>query len=179
MQDLSVENRDSLLAEYNNIHQSCENRGNAQNTLFIFALTAIGAILSFSLQQHNPYIALVGFAVLIAVRCRVMWFRDSIFNDWAYLRIVIEPKLQLNSGLKRSVKETHFLSNIHYWIYTMLGLGIVFTYLANNPHDIIWFISMIIMLVLVVVLDIYYFFGSRWVYKYYEQHWIKIKNESQ
>ena len=63
MHENNSNNNDALIAEYNAIRQSCENKGDAQNNLFIFALTSIGAILSFSLQQKNPYIALVSFIV--------------------------------------------------------------------------------------------------------------------
>jgi len=43
------DNDSILLKEYEIILNECENKSNAQNSLFALALTTIGAILSFSL----------------------------------------------------------------------------------------------------------------------------------
>ena len=177
MQDTSSDNINVLLKEYEIVIQICENKGNAQNTLFIFALTAIGAILSFSLQQENPYIAMVSFPVLIAVRSRVMWFRDTILRDWVYLQVFVEPKLRLSSSVRLKSTINLPIANIHYWIYSILGIGAFATYMLNDPYNNISFIAMIIMLIIVLALDVYYRFWSKNVRKYYEEKFTKDLNE--
>jgi len=178
MQSLLPDNIDVLLKEYEIVIQQCENKGNAQNALFVFALTAIGAILSFSLQQQNPYIAMVSFPVLIAIRCRVMWLRDSIFRDMVYLELFIEPKLLLNKKAKRGVREAHPIVNVQYWIYTILGIGAFATYMAHNTYNGVSFVAIIILLITTIVLDTYYVFWSKKMSIYYKNYFTKQLSET-
>ena len=146
------------LAEYNAINSRLENFSNAQNALFIFAFSATGAILPFSLQQSNPYISLINLLVLIAVRCRVMWFRNARFNELAYLRVIVEPSLKLDSKAKVAINPEG-ISKVHYFIYTFLGVGSILTYRLNNPDNVATFMLGITLLIVVFFLDFYYVFS--------------------
>ena len=128
--------KEAVLAEYTAIKEWCRYAGDAQNTLFLFAFTAGGAVLSFSIQQENPYIALVNFMVLIAIRCRIMRFRNTIFKNEAYMRIFLEPLLQIDSTKIRLVK-CEGLSVIQYFIYSFIGAASVLVYFLFNPYNVI------------------------------------------
>jgi len=164
-----------LLAEYTAIQEFLRYLGDAQNSLFIFAFTASGAILSFSVQQESPYIAIVNFVVLIAVRCRVMWFRNNYFNQSAYVKIILEPLLQLESKKSHSVK-WQGISVMQYFIYSFLGMGSAFVYILFDPYNIFALVLCIFLLGFVVFLDCYYFFGSNKLRDSLELQWTAIRD---
>jgi len=168
MSDKEQNNTEVWIAVYNATRQSLENKSSAQNTLFIYAFTLTGAILSFSLQQANPYIALMSFAVLITVRCRVMWFRNAYIATNVRLRKEIEPKLGISI---RKTKELKSVAMIQYFVYSFLGAGAILTYFINNPHNTLTFIAILLLFVVVVALDIYYYTSWRWLYRKYEAMW--------
>jgi len=105
-----------------------------------------------------------------------MWFRDAIFRNWAYLKIFIEPKLQLKSSIRRKSIEKP-IANIHYWIYSILGIGAFATYIVNNPRNNMSLVIMISLFIITLTLDIYYRFWSGNVYKYYEEYFTKTLSE--
>jgi len=54
-----LDNKEALLAEYTSIKEFNKYAGDAQNNLFLFAFTASGTILAFSIQQENAYISII------------------------------------------------------------------------------------------------------------------------
>jgi len=172
---IMLSSKEAVLAEYTAIKEWCKYAGDAQNTLFIFAFTAGGTILSFSLQQENPYIALVNFIVLIAIRCRIMRFRNTISKNETYMRIFLEPLLQIDSAKMRLVK-CEGISIIQYFIYSLIGLASVVVYFLFNPCSIIALVLCLFLFVVVVFLDCYYFFGKNRLYNQLEAKWRTLKD---
>ncbi|MCI8771341.1 MAG: hypothetical protein HFH73_09365 [Lachnospiraceae bacterium] len=87
----------NVIAEYNNMWCKLNAISEYHNNLFIFTLTSSGAILTYALQQNNSYIALVNMIILILLRCRVMNYRDEYYQILAYIRIILEPKIGIDS----------------------------------------------------------------------------------
>lgn len=96
---------DNYLAEYNNMWNKLNGIAEHHNNLFIFTLTSSGAILTYALQQNNSYIALVNIIILILLRCRVMNYRDEYYQVLAYIRKVLEPKIELDSKKLRDLRK--------------------------------------------------------------------------
>ena len=59
------DNNEFIIAEYNALRQEIINSYDHQNSILIFALTAVGAIAAFSLQQNDPFIVLFAFVALL------------------------------------------------------------------------------------------------------------------
>ena len=90
---------DNIIAEYNNMWSKLNLIAEHHNNLFVFTLTTSGAILTFAIQQNNSHFTVINMIILILLRCRVMNYRDDYYKTLAYIRIVIEPQLNLNSSL--------------------------------------------------------------------------------
>ena len=166
----------TVINEYNIMWNKLNMITEHHNNLFIFTLTSSGAILTFSIQQNNAYIALVNMVILILLRCRVMNYRDDYFRTLAYIRCALEPKLNISSELLSEIPNSK-ISNIHFFVYTILGIGTVITYSYIDCNSKILIISLII-LIFIIVLDCYYFYYSKNLYKNYYND-IKEKYNSQ
>ena len=110
--------KDYIIAEYNNIWGKLNLIAEHHNNLFVFTLTSSGTILTFAIQQNNSYILLVNMIILIILRCRVMCYRDDYYSILAYMRMLLEPKMNLNSKELRKIKNSR-ISNLHYFIYSI------------------------------------------------------------
>lgn len=150
-----IQNNEALLAKYNAIENELIANDGHRNTLFIFSFTSVGAILSFSLQDHNSYIAVVAVFVLICVKCRIFHYRDSSLQRYAYIKYVLEPKLKIDLLDREGIEET-WTSQTQYFSFTLMALGSVMTYLTNKPNEITSLLILILLSVLVFFLDIYY-----------------------
>ena len=172
------DNRDALLAEYNAIQQRLINISNAQNTLFVFIITAVGATLSFSMQQDNPFIALVSYGLLISVRLRVMWHRNIYHKELTYSRFVVEPLLELNIANKVFDEDTTGISQLQYYIYTLLGAGVLLSFSLFNTDTFTACVLGIILLIPVFSLDHYYLRSSRLNYNELKSLWEAIQENN-
>lgn len=160
---------DVLLSEYDKKNQRIADYGESQNTLFLFSFTSIGAILAFSIQQDNPYIALVGFAVLIPIRIRYLYFRNEIFRISAYIRIIITPQLKILNPI--NTFKDPLIINIQYFSFTYLAGGILLSYFHNNPLNLISLILAIVLTLIVFFIDLYYLIYAKKTYKKFADYW--------
>lgn len=158
---------DTYIAEYNNMWSKLNVIAEHHNNLFIFTLTSSGAILTYALQQNNSYIAFVNMVILILLRCRVMNYRDEYYQILAYIRKILEPKMGLDSQKLISMNNTP-IANLQYFIYSVFGLGTVLECVIINKSNIYIIIGSIIFLVVIVFLDVYYYFYSKKLYEKYE-----------
>lgn len=161
---------DNIIVEYNNLWVKLNSISAQHNDLFVFTLTSTGAILTFSIQQGNEYIAFINYFILIILRCRVMSYRDDYYRILAYIRGKLEPKLNINSHTLRDI-ENNKISNLHYFVYALLGIGTLSTILIINISNLIMMICSTVLVLLIVALDIYYFFGSKKLYRKYEEYY--------
>lgn len=172
----NVDNKDALLIEYQCYHNTLTMISNIQNVLFIFAITSIGTLLAFAIQQENPYIPMVGYIILILIKCRLIYYRDEYYLQHAYIRVIIEPKLKINSFVKGKIKINKF-SNIHYFTFTVLAMGIFFTYLIYYTESWIFLISSLFFLIIIILLDCYFLFYSNKLYKKIVNQYAKFESE--
>lgn len=159
---------DNFLTEYNNMWNKLNLIEGFHNNLFIFTLTWSGAILAYALQQHNSYIAIINMIILILLRCRVINYRDEYYRILVYIRKVLEPKIGLKSRVMRKLSNTK-IAGVQHFMYSILGLGTMLVCLyidINNKLNL--FIS-ILLFIIVSIIDIYYHFDSRILYKEYEK----------
>ena len=159
---------DNYITEYNNMWNKLSGIAEYHNNLFIFTLTSSGAILTYALQQNNSYIALVNIVILILLRCRVMNYRDEYYQVLAYIRTVLEPKIGLDSKKLMKLSNTK-IANLQYFIYSILGFGTVLGCILIDKKNMFVISGSIILFVLIVFLDIYYYFYSKKLYDKYEQ----------
>lgn len=155
------------IAEYNNMYNKLNLIAEHHNNLFLFTLSASGAILTFALQQENAYIAFVNMIILVLLRCRVMSYRDDYYMTLVYIRKVLEPKLGLDSNILSKLNNSK-VANLHYFIYSIFGIGTVAACLYIEAHDRFIINLAVIFLIFLLMLDIYYFFYSKDVYRNYE-----------
>jgi len=160
---------DNYIAEYNNMCGRLNIIAEHHNNLFVFTLTSSGAILTYALQQRNPYIAFVNIIILILLRCRVMNYRDEYYQILAYIRKILEPRIGIDSNVLMSLNNTK-IANIQYFIYTILGFGTVLECVFIDRSNIFIVIISIIFNVLIMLLDVYYYFYSKKLYEKYEQN---------
>lgn len=159
---------DNYLAEYNNMWNKLNGIAEHHNNLFIFTLTSSGAILTYALQQNNSYIALVNIIILILLRCRVMNYRDEYYQVLAYIRKVLEPKIELDSKKLRDLSNTK-IANLQYFIYSIFGAGTVLECILIEKKNVLVIVISAILFVTNVLLDVYYYFYSKKLYDKYEQ----------
>lgn len=159
---------DNYIAEYNNMWNKLNTISEHHNNLFIFTLTSSGAILTYALQQNNSYITLVNIIILILLRCRVMNYRDQYYQGLAYIRIILEPKIGLDSKVLMSLNNTR-IANIQYFIYSIFGFGTVAECVFIDIDNIFVVVMSVCFSVMIIILDIYYYFYSRKLYEKYEQ----------
>ena len=158
---------DNYIAEYNNLWNKLNVIAEHHNNLFIFTLTSSGAILTYALQQNNSYIALVNMIILILLRCRVMNYRDEYYQVLAYIRKVLEPKIGLDSIKLRSLSSSK-VANLQYFIYTFFGFGTVLEYILMDKSNKFAIVISILLFVIILFLDVYYYFYSKKLYDKYE-----------
>lgn len=162
------QNMENYIAEYNNMWSKLNLIAEHHNSLFLFTLTASGAILTFAIQQEKASLAFVNMIILILLRCRVMSYRDDYYMTLVYIRKVLEPKLCLNSNILLKLNNSK-VANLHYFIYSIFGVGTVAACLYIDSQD-SYIISVgAIFLILILILDVYYFFYSKNIYKNYER----------
>lgn len=137
------------------------------HNLFIFTLTSSGAILTYALQQNNSYIVLVNMIILILLRCRVMNYRDQYYQGLAYVRIILEPEIDLDSKKLMSLNNTR-IANIQYFIYSIFGFGTVVECVFIDIDNIFVVVMSTCFSVIIIILDVYYYFYSRKLYEKYE-----------
>lgn len=159
---------DNYIAEYNNMWNKLNGIAEHHNNLFIFTLTSSGAILTYALQQNNSYISLVNIVILILLRCRVMNYRDEYYQVLAYIRNVLEPKIGLDSKRLMCLSNTK-IANLQYFIYSIFGVGTVLEFILIDKKNLFVIAISIILFVIIVFLDIYYYFYSKRLYDKYEQ----------
>lgn len=159
---------DNYIAEYNNMWNKLNGIAEHHNNLFIFTLTSSGAILTYALQQNNSYISLVNIVILILLRCRVMNYRDEYYQVLAYIRNVLEPKIGLDSKRLMCLSNTK-IANLQYFIYSIFGVGTVLECILIDKKNLFVIAISIILFVIIVFLDIYYYFYSKRLYDKYEQ----------
>lgn len=158
----------NYIAEYNNMWNKLNGIAEHHNNLFIFTLTSSGAILTYALQQNNSYISLVNIVILILLRCRVMNYRDEYYQVLAYIRNVLEPKIGLDSKRLMCLSNTK-IANLQYFIYSIFGVGTVLECILIDKKNLFVIAISIILFVIIVFLDIYYYFYSQRLYDKYEQ----------
>lgn len=159
---------DNYIAEYNNMWNKLNGIAEHHNNLFVFTLTSSGAILTYALQQNNSYISLVNIVILILLRCRVMNYRDEYYQVLAYIREVLEPKIGLDSKRLMCLSNTK-IANLQYFIYSIFGVGTVLECILIDKKNLFVIVISIILFVIIVFLDIYYYFYSKGLYDKYEQ----------
>lgn len=154
-------NNDALIAEYNTIKDELRVNEEHRNTLLIFTYTSVGAILSFSIQSQNPYIALVTFFMLICVKCRIIYYRDIFMVRYSYIKYVLEKKLQIDACSAMEKIKTSKISKIQYFSFSIMGFGGILVYLINNPHNHTTLIILSILLASILYLDTYYIYSLK------------------
>lgn len=157
---------DNYIAEYNNMWSRLNLISEYHNNLFIFTLTSSGAILTYALQQQNPYIAFVNMIILMLLRCRVMNYRDEYYQMMAYVRKILEPQIGIDSRKLICLENTK-IANLHYFIYSFSGLGTVLECILIDKNNLFIVIVAVLFFGLIVILDIYYYFYSKKLYEKY------------
>lgn len=158
---------DNFIAEYNNMWGKLNIIAEHHNNFFIFTLTSSGAILTYALQQNNSYIAFVNMIILILLRCRVMNYRDEYYQILAYIRKILEPRICLDSKVLMSLDNTR-IANLQYFIYSIFGFGTVLECIFIDKGNTLVIITSVICSIIIVVLDVYYYFYSNKLYEKYE-----------
>lgn len=161
-----MDNKDALLVEYQCCYNKLDMISNIQNVLFMFAITCIGTLLAYSIQQRNLYVPIVGYMILLLIKCRLIYYRDEYYINYAYIIMVIEPQLGINSFIKEKIK-VKVISNIHYFTCTILAIGIFLTYLIFYTDDYIFLLLSIFLTIVIIALDLYFFVftGKKWYRK--------------
>lgn len=160
-------NSDALIAEYNAIKNEIISIDNMKNTLYIFEYTSVGAILSFALQYKNPYISFVAFFVLICVKCRIIYYRDTSMIRYTYARDVLEHKLNLDSSIMKFTKVSR-ISKLQYFSSSFMAFGSFMVFLLYNPQNIIASVMSFVLMLIVISLDIFYIISIKTISKNYE-----------
>lgn len=157
---------DGILAEYNNLWNKLNLITEYHHNLFLFSLTSSGAILTFGLQQNNPYIVCVNLIILFLLRSRVTYYRNEYFQIRVYIEMQIEPKIEIeSSGLRVFGKSK--LSVVQYFVYSVLAIGTCITCYWINSNKIIILLS-ILCAICIIICDIYYYFFNTKLYKQYQ-----------
>lgn len=168
-----MKNEEALLAEYTLLRDELVNISNNQHSLFVFAFTSIGAVLSFAIQSQNEQIPLIAFFILICVKGRLIQYRDNYYVKFVYIRVILEPKLNVNSMVQRGIK-TSRISKIQHFSFSFLGVGSLFAIIMVNPDYIMGMMIALVLQFIIVILDCYYTFGAKKLYGKIENQYKKL-----
>ena len=179
------------LNEYNTLRQELLDLSKEQNSLFTFVFTTVSAIIAFSLQQNNAYIALIPFVFLIPARCRHIFYHEMQLRVATYISIFLESKIEgLNwetriKSIEIKAKSEKLLpfpgTEIHYYAYSIVGLLTCILYVINlgSSKNILLYMILIPLEGYLIYLDLSLIYKSSKARKNYDKLWEDMKSTIQ
>lgn len=150
------------LAEYKSLRDELIDRRGHYNTLMLFTITSVTAILGFAFGYH-PYISLLAFVVIIPMNLRITSYRRAMAAISGYLANQITEKIPVgwdkdyaDKRIRESEQLINRISSLRYYECTFLGLAttivlIVTIYCGDNEYNATLFPAIILSVVSVVL----------------------------
>lgn len=148
-----MSDQDVLLKEYESLKSEINQKIELHNSLTMFMITTVIAILAFALESGNSLLYLLPFGIIIPVSMRIAYYRTAMVKLSAYISVFIEKRIK---ELNWETRNMHFVnkgeSKLHNFFtishfYEGLILSLIccvlffLNYLNNNPaslYIILW-----------------------------------------
>ena len=140
-----MNDKDVLLKEYESLKSEINQKIELHNSLTMFMITTVIAILAFALESDNSLLYLLPFGIIIPVSMRIAYYRTAMVKLSAYISVFIEKRIKelnwetrnmhfVNKGenkLQNCFTISHFYEGL---ILSMICCVLFFlSYLNNNP----------------------------------------------
>lgn len=175
---MNRENWESQLKEYETMVVLIENISERMNQLFMFAFTAVGAILTFAIQQKNAYMSLPGSVFLILIRCRYLYYRNTYFKMNGYISVFCERQLKIgyrNLAESSEVKPKSMVHNLQYFSFAILGIGCFLVFMLFYENGIVSLHFAIFLTMGIIFMDAYYLLSGDQIKRGYLEGWEKVR----
>lgn len=182
--------KEEILAEYNSLRKEISNTHNHQQSMFIFTLSAVGAIASFALQRNEPDIFLVAYFVLFPTSAFFHNYSRRIMRLSTYIKVFIESEIEgINWEFRANEwrqKGTYLRLDVKNYVFTIAAVLLCALYIGqfgNIKFD--WFLlgRMLVPFLLVWEIILLDFKNSNKksneIYLEYEKFWKDIKENQQ
>jgi len=155
-----------------------------RNTLTTFTITSVMAILAFTFNSTEPYIALTAYLIIIPVQFRILFLGHSIMKISSYISVFLEPNLPgkqwetMNAKLmplfiKQKGNKAYGVSLIfRHFEFIFLSIGITLVFLFNiKPFCENWYHLIFPCIMLAIIIIISYCFRG---YGKYREKYINL-----
>jgi len=86
--------KEEMLAEYSALIEKINIIHNHQQAMLIFTFSAAGAIVSFTVQQGNPFIVLFAFVLLLITTAIYHNYTERVIQISTYIKVYLESEAE-------------------------------------------------------------------------------------
>jgi hypothetical protein len=96
-----------MIKEYEELRCEIEQKIGIQNSLIMFMITAVIAVLAFAVEGNNSILYLLPFGIIIPTSMRITYYRTAMARISAYIVVYIE----------KNIKGLNWETRIHKFVY--------------------------------------------------------------
>ena len=85
---------DNVIKEYEDIRGEIKQKIELHNSLIMFMITTVVAVLAFAVQGDNSILYLLPFGIIIPTSMRITYYRTAMAKLSAYIIVYIENKIK-------------------------------------------------------------------------------------
>ncbi len=111
---------DNIIKEYEDIRGEIKQKIELHNSLIMFMITTVVAVLAFAVQGDNSILYLLPFGIIIPTSMRITYYRTAMAKLSAYIIVYIENKIK---GLNWETRNNKLINSVHNNIYDNLTIS--------------------------------------------------------
>lgn len=111
---------DNVIKEYEDIRGEIKQKIELHNSLIMFMITTVVAVLAFAVQGDNSILYLLPFGIIIPTSMRITYYRTAMAKLSAYIIVYIENKIK---GLNWETRNNKLINSVHNNIYDNLTIS--------------------------------------------------------
>ncbi len=101
---------DNVIKEYEDIRGEIKQKIELHNSLIMFMITTVVAVLAFAVQGDNSILYLLPFGIIIPTSMRITYYRTAMAKLSAYIIVYIENKIK---GLNWETRNNKLINSVH------------------------------------------------------------------
>lgn len=106
--------QDNVIKEYEDIREEIKQKIELHNSLIMFMITTVVAVLAFAVQGNNSILYLLPFGIIIPTSMRITYYRTAMSKLSAYIIVYIENKIK---GINWETCNNELINSVHNNIY--------------------------------------------------------------
>ena len=150
-----VHESENIIREYENLHNEVKQKIELHNSLIMFMITTVVAVLAFALESNASVMYLLPFAIIIPISMRITYYREAVVKLSAYIIVYIEDKMEgLNWETRNAqlinIERNNLYDSLtisHYYEGIILSIICYILYLGKYIRDETIYVQTIIYLI--------------------------------